>query len=171
MTFTLRPVRPDADAPLIHDWVSQERAVFWGMTEKTLEEVRDVYAFLDSLESHHAYLVHEDEVPVAIFQTYQPEHDPVGEAYDVLDGDLGVHLFVAEGERRPGFTAALTAHLMGVVFADPSVLRVVGEPDVRNEKSRRRAALVGFVPGPVVDLGHKVAQLSFLPRPAASGHR
>ncbi|WP_375000712.1 GNAT family N-acetyltransferase [Aeromicrobium sp. CTD01-1L150] len=165
MTFTLRPVEPAADAALIHSWVSQERAYFWGMTEKSCDEVRDIYAYLDSLETHHAYLVHDDDAPVAIFQTYQPEHDPVGECYAVQEGDLGVHLFIAAGERRPGFTASLTTYLLGVVFADPAVRRVVGEPDVRNQKSRRRAELVGFEPGPVIDLGHKRAQLSFLQRP------
>lgn len=128
MSFSMRPVRPTDDAPLLHSWVTEERAVFWGMTDKTVEEVRDVYAFLDSLSTHHGYLVHDDDRPVAIFQTYEP--------------------------------------LLGQVLADPSVQRVVAEPDVRNERSLRRTARMGLEPGPVVDLGHKQARMFFLDRPA-----
>lgn len=166
MTFSMRPVRPTDDAPLLHSWVTEERAVFWGMTDKSVEEVRDVYAFLDSLSTHHAYLVHDDDRPVAIFQTYDPEHDPLGECYDVRAGDLGIHLFLAPGDPQPGFTGRLAAWLLEQVFADPSVQRVVAEPDVRNERSLRRMERMGLEPGPVVDLGHKQAQTYFLDRPA-----
>lgn len=166
MSFSMRPVRPTDDAPLLHSWVTEERAVFWGMTDKTVEEVRDVYAFLDSLSTHHGYLVHDDDRPVAIFQTYEPEHDPLGECYDVRDGDLGIHLFLAPGDPLPGFTGRLAAWLLEQVFADPSVQRVVAEPDVRNERSLRRTARMGLEPGPVVDLGHKQARMFFLDRPA-----
>lgn len=168
MGFTLRPLDPDADLALVHDWVTQERAVFWGMTDHTREEVREVYAYLASLETHHAYLVHEgqdgSERPVAIFQTYEPEHDPVGEVYDVQQGDLGIHLFIGPGDRVPGFTGALTRFLLGKVLADPVVQRIVVEPDVRNERSVARFLREGFEPGPVVDLGHKTARLAFLTR-------
>lgn len=233
--FTHRPVDPGGDLDLLHTWVTQERARFWGMTDHTREEVGEVYAYLDSLETHHAYLVHErldargpstgsgidrgalgvvrgargvspvpepvegpvpelvegrapagsgvgpvpelveghpsrdSEVlgaaPVAVFQTYEPEHDPVGEAYDVQPGDLGVHLFVGPGKPRPGFTGSLVRYLLGVVLEDPSVRRIVVEPDVLNERSVARFRREGFEVGPVVDLGHKTAQLAFLSRP------
>jgi penicillin amidase len=194
--FTVRPLDPVGDLDLVHGWVTQERARFWGMTDHTREEVGEVYAYLDSLDTHHAYLVHEVPgggaglraadgsgggaglraadgsgggagagVPVAIFQTYEPAHDPMGESYEVREGDLGVHLFVGPGEPRPGFTGALVRDLLGRVFADRSVRRVVVEPDVLNERSVARFVREGFEPGPVVDLGHKTAQLAFLPRP------
>ncbi len=169
MTFSTRPLDPDADLDLVHGWVTQPRAAFWGMTDHTREQVREVYAYLASLETHHAYLVLEgpDRAPCAIFQTYEPEHDPVGEVYDVRPGDLGVHLLVALGERRPGFTGALARFLLGRVLSDPRVQRVVVEPDVRNERSIARFLREGFAPGPVVDLGHKRAQLAFLTRDQA----
>ncbi|WP_067861879.1 GNAT family N-acetyltransferase [Aeromicrobium erythreum] len=175
MTFTHRPLDPVADLDLVHGWVTQERAEFWGMTDYTREEVGEVYAYLDSLSTHHAYLVlelpgegagtPECGVPVAIFQTYEPRHDPVGEAYPVREGDLGVHLFVGPGEPRSGFTGSLVAYVLRVLLADPAVRRLVVEPDVRNERSVSRFLREGFERGPVVDLGHKTAQLAFLPRP------
>lgn len=165
MTFHLRPVDPVADIDLIHGWVSQPRASFWGMTTHTREEVGEVYAFLDGLTTHHAYLVHEEGVPVAIFQTYEPAHDPLGQTYDVQEGDLGVHLFVAPAEvPAPGFTGRLIAHLLGVVLADPAVRRIVAEPDVRNAASIARAERVGLRRGEVVELPDKTAQLAFITR-------
>ncbi len=168
--FSVRPLDPAGDAPLVHGWVTQDRARFWGMTDKTVEEVRDTYAFVDSLPTHHAFLVHEHvgggAEPVALVQTYEPEHDPLGEHYAVQPGDVGAHLLVAEGARRTGFTGALVGFLVEWVFADPAAQRLVVEPDVLNDKSVARMVRSGFAPGPVVDLGHKRAQLAFLVRPS-----
>lgn len=165
MTFTHRPVDPVADLDLIHGWVSQPRAEFWGMTTHSREEVGEVYAYLHGLTTHHAYLVHRDGVPVAIFQTYDPAHDPVGETYDVQDGDIGCHLFVAPADvPEPGFTGRLTAHLLAVVLADPAVRRIVVEPDVRNAASIARVERMGLRRGDVVELPDKTAQLAFITR-------
>lgn len=165
MTLTLTPVDPVADLDLIHGWVSQERARFWGMTDHTRAEVGEVYAYLDSLETHHAYLVRDDGSPVAIFQTYEPAADPMGESYDVQVGDLGVHLFLAPTDNPVrGFTARLALHLLETVFADPAVQRIVVEPDVRNALSLARAERSGVELGPVVQLADKQAQLGFLTR-------
>ena len=47
-----------------------------------------------------------DGEPVALFQTYEPLHDPVGEAYPARAGDIGIHLLLAPATRRPAFHAA-----------------------------------------------------------------
>ncbi|MDI5943100.1 GNAT family N-acetyltransferase, partial [Micromonospora sp. DH15] len=79
--LALATVDPQAHAELLHGWVTQPRAVYWGMGGYTVDEVRDVYAFVDGLATHHAYLILLDGAPVGLFQTYQPEADPVGERY------------------------------------------------------------------------------------------
>ncbi|CCH19156.1 GNAT family N-acetyltransferase [Micromonospora lupini] len=167
---TVRPVRPDEDADLLHGWVTAERARFWGMREASRERVREIYAYLDSLATHHAYLAHRDGVPVALVQTYEPGADPVGGCYEVLPGDVGVHLLVGPpvtAER--GFTGALFGAILEFVFADPGRLRIVMEPDVRNDRMLRRLRRSGFRAGPVIDLPEKRALLHFLDRPAAAG--
>ncbi|WP_199044049.1 GNAT family N-acetyltransferase [Glycomyces salinus] len=161
------PVDPKADIDLIYGWVSEERARFWGMTSHSRREVLEIYEFLDSLTTHHAYLVLRDDDPVALFQTYEPDADPVGEYYDVEPGDFGVHLLVARPDRagaQAGFTASMVAVLSEFVFKDPSHRRLVGEPDARNEQARARLRRIGFTLGPQVDLPHKRAQLAFLRR-------
>ncbi|WP_434743859.1 GNAT family N-acetyltransferase [Micromonospora sp. SH-82] len=162
---TIRPVEPVADLDVIHSWVGQERARFWGMRDLDRERVGEIYAFLDSLDTHHAYLLHRDGVPVALFQTYEPEHDPVGEAYDVQPGDFGIHLLVGPPSTdgvEPGFTGTLLRAFLDFVLATPGRTRIVAEPDARNAKAVARFVGAGFVLGPQIDLPDKRAQLVFL---------
>ncbi|PWR11364.1 siderophore biosynthesis protein [Micromonospora acroterricola] len=167
---TVRPVRPDEDVDLLHAWVTEERARFWGMREASRERVHDIYAYLDSLDTHHAYLVHRDGVPVALAQTYQPEADPVGECYDVRPGDVGLHLLIGPPATvEHGFTGALFGAILDFVLADPARLRVVMEPDARNDKAIERFVRSGFRPGPLIDLPEKRARLLFLDRSARTG--
>ncbi|MFJ8847193.1 GNAT family N-acetyltransferase [Streptomyces cyaneofuscatus] len=165
----LVPVDPAADAELLHRWVTEERARFWGMADHTREQVREIYAFVDSLPTHHAYLALRDGVPAALFQTYEPDADPVGECYDVQPGDFGIHLLIApaEGEGAvKGYTDALLTAFIGYVFSDPAHLRVVVEPDARNEKALARMVRVGFELGPEIEKPEKTARLAFLTRSA-----
>lgn len=167
-TVRLRPVDPAGDADLLHGWVTQERARFWGMSDASRERVREIYGYLDSLTTHHAYLMHRDGTPVALFQTYEPAHDPIGEYYEVRPGDFGIHLLIGPpaGAPVPGFTGTLLAEFLTFVLADPARLRIVAEPDARNDKVLDRLRRAGFVPGPQAQLPHKPAQLLFLERAA-----
>ncbi|MFF4858251.1 GNAT family N-acetyltransferase [Streptomyces rubiginosohelvolus] len=168
-TVRLVPVDPAADAELLHGWVTEERARFWGMADHTREQVREIYEFVDSLPTHHAYLALRDGVPAALFQTYEPDADPVGECYDVRPGDFGVHLLIApaEGEGAVrGYTDALLTAFISYVFSDPAHVRVVVEPDARNEKAIARMVRMGFELGPEIRKPEKTARLAFLTRAA-----
>ncbi|URN15654.1 MULTISPECIES: GNAT family N-acetyltransferase [Streptomyces] len=172
-TVRLVPVDPDRDAALLHSWVGEDRARFWGMRDMSVEDVRDVYAHLDSLTTHHAYLAHRDGVPVALFQTYDPEADRISECYEALPGDIGVHLLVAPAATpEPGFTAHLMEAL--VAYCLSGHRRIVAEPDAANAKAVALLARSGFELGPEVvlpevvlpevRLAQKRARLAFLGR-------
>jgi len=160
------PVRPAEDLDLIYGWVTQERARFWGMTEHSREHVLEIYEFLDSLATHHAFLILRGGEPIALFQTYEPDADPVGERYEVEPGDIGAHLLVAgaHGRAQVGFTGALMGVLALYLFDDPKHQRIVVEPDARNDQARARMRRTGFTLGPEIQLGEKTAQLAFLRR-------
>ncbi|MFJ8579985.1 GNAT family N-acetyltransferase [Micromonospora sp. NPDC093277] len=162
----IRPVAPTTDVDLIHDWVTRDRARFWGMRDASREQVREIYSYVDSLATHHAYLIHRDGRPVGLFQTYEPAADPVGACYQVQPGDFGIHLMVAppDGGVEPGFTGAVLAAFLEFVLADPTRRRIVAEPDARNDRAIARLVRAGFVPGPQIDLPDKRAQLLFLDR-------
>ncbi|AKU15409.1 GNAT family N-acetyltransferase [Luteipulveratus mongoliensis] len=164
--ITMRPVDPEQDAATIHSWTSQERAAFWGMLERPVDEVRDIYAYIDEQPHLAAYLVHADDEPLALFQTYDPQVDEIGQFYDRRPGDVGIHLLIGPGHRPSGATAAMTAFLAGWVWSDPAHQRIVFEPDVRNDKSVAFLGRVGAELGPEVQLAEKVAQFGFLTRDA-----
>ncbi|MFE4051289.1 GNAT family N-acetyltransferase [Streptomyces sp. YIM B13518] len=176
------PLDPAADAPLLHRWVSEERAVFWGMNGLTAQQVAEVYAHMDTLDTHHAYLVLKDGEPAALLQTYEPEADRVGDCYPVEPGDIGVHLLIAPadaGRPRTGWTAALVGAVVAYVLLGLDRQRVVVDPDVANEKAVARFLRQGFTAGPEVVLPEidlpdvylpeKKARLAFLTREAAFG--
>ncbi|MGW1449743.1 GNAT family N-acetyltransferase, partial [Micromonospora sp. NPDC002411] len=47
--LSLVTVDPDRHAALLHGWVTLPRNSFWGMGSHTVDEVREIYAFVDSL--------------------------------------------------------------------------------------------------------------------------
>ncbi|MEV8597511.1 GNAT family N-acetyltransferase [Streptomyces sp. NPDC052012] len=176
------PLDATADAPLLHRWVSEERAAFWGMNGLTERQVAEIYAHMAGLDTHHAYLVVKDGTPAALLQTYEPEADRVGECYPVEPGDIGIHLLLApaeDGAARPGWTSALATAVLTYVLVGLDRRRVVVDPDVANEKAIARFVKQGFTAGPAVVLPEvdlpdvylpeKKAQLAFLTREVAFG--
>jgi hypothetical protein len=181
-TVRLLPLDPAADAGVVHGWVSEERAAFWGMNGLTEEQVREIYAHMDTFDTHHAFLVVKDDEPVALFQTYEPQADRVGDCYEVQPGDIGVHVLLAPagpGGGRTGWSSALLSVLSVYVLVVLGRRRVVVDPDEDNGKAVARFLRQGFDRGPVVVLPEidlpdvylpeKRAQLAFLRRETALG--
>ncbi|HET6985049.1 MAG TPA: GNAT family N-acetyltransferase, partial [Kribbella sp.] len=165
---------PSRDLELIYEWVTAERATFWGMGELSRDEVAATYRFLDSVPTHHVYVVRLDDVPVALVQTYDPQADPAGAAYDVQAGDLGLHLLIAPGEPVPGLTGNLIKVVAGFVFDHLGHPRLVVEPDIRNARAIDRFRRSGFTLGPEAKITHpdgttKTAQFAVLTPGTVSG--
>ncbi len=157
MTITVRPVEPASDAGLLHAWVTQDRAAFWGMTECDVERVEEIYGYIDEQEHLAAYLVSVGDEPVALFQTYDPEVDEIGEWYDRRPGDLGVHLLLADTPARAGRTDDVIRTMITHLAESTGCTRLVLEPDARNEASLALLTRLGAVKGPLVDLRTSIA--------------
>jgi RimJ/RimL family protein N-acetyltransferase len=168
MSVAIRPVDPAADSSLLHGWVTEERAAFWGMTDCDVERVSEIYTYIDEQDHLAAYLFVVDGTPVGLLQTYDPEVDEIGEWYDRRPGDVGVHMLLAADEARAGRTMEIVAAGMLFVFALPGCRRLVFEPDARNAASIAMMERVGAVRGPLVDMrtsiSEKPAQFFFLER-------
>ena len=179
-TVRVLPVDPHADLDVLHGWVTEERAAYWGMTGFTRQQVLETYLHLDSLDTHHAFLMVKDGVPAALFQTYEPEADRVSECYEVRPGDIGVHLLIGPpapgGGGRPGWSSTLLSAFLAYALTGLDRRRAVVEPDARNTKAIDRLTRQGFVPAgdivlpeidlPEVHLPEKPALLAFLTREA-----
>jgi len=173
MSFTFRPVDPVADAPVLHSWVSQEYARFWGMVSATEQGVVEEYSKIAASAHHQAFLGLDDGAPTFLMERYRPESSPLADVYEVQGGDVGMHLLVSppNGDPRSGYTTAVMQSVMTELFADPATRRVVVEPDARNHKIHVLNQKVGFRPHGVVTLpavdpseDHKQALLSFCTR-------
>ncbi|MFE5772624.1 GNAT family N-acetyltransferase [Streptomyces sp. NPDC056485] len=176
-TVTLTPVDPVADAPLIHSWVTEERARFWGMGGASRELVQEIYEDVDRRTTHHAFLARRDGEPVGLFQTYDCAEDRISECYEVLPGDTGVHLMIGptRGASERGFSAGVIGAFLSYVLSDGTTRRIVAEPDARNEKAMTRLVRSGFELGPEIELPEidlpevylpaKRARLAFLSGP------
>ena len=144
-TFSLRPVDVDADLPLLHEWLSAPRAHAWELVGAAPEEVAREYRRMAAAPGEDAWLVSEHGEPLALLETYDPARSPLAAVWPVRDGDAGLHLFVAASTRPvPGTTRAVMAASLRFLFSDPSVQRVLVEPDLRNEKIRAINRWAGF---------------------------
>lgn len=157
---------PVADLAVVHGWVTAPRAAFWGMAGLTPAEVGEIYAHVDALETHHAFLIRWDDAPVVLLQSYAPEHDPVGEAYPVLPGDVGMHLLLGgRGRPRVPFWPVVWPVVREHLLGPHGARRIVAEPDARNRQAVDRVVALGFELGPTARVGDKEARLAFFTRP------
>ncbi len=163
--FSLYPMRIPEDVALVHDWVSRSYARYWGMQDKSREEVADAYREILRPPGSQVFIGVLDGHPVFLMEWYRPAEDPIGKYYDVRPGDHGMHVLVAPTERPiPQFTWHVFTVILDFMFNDPSVERIVVEPDVRNEKIHRLNRRAGFEYQRILQLPKKTAYLAFCTR-------
>ncbi|MFB6980415.1 GNAT family N-acetyltransferase [Streptomyces scopuliridis] len=145
--FEVRPVDPFTDAELLHGWVTHPKAAYWLMQGASLPEVERAYMAIAAATHHAAFIGLHEGVPAFLIERYDPAEVELKELYDAEPGDIGMHFLVApvEGARQlHGFTHAVITTVMELLFDDPSVRRVVVEPDVRNTAVHALNEAVGF---------------------------
>ena len=165
--FSIRPLDPSNDSHTVFLWTREEHGQFWGMRDKTETDIADIYQWLADSQTHHAYMVTLDDRDIAVFQTYDPKHDEVGEHIETHDGDLGIHLMMAPRDSKwdyPNLTTAALTALVPAVLQKTKARRIIAEPDAANERAIQRLVSAGFTLGEVVHLeqAQKDAQLAFL---------
>ncbi|MGY4911665.1 GNAT family N-acetyltransferase [Micromonospora aurantiaca (nom. illeg.)] len=149
--FTLRPLDPDADAALLHRWVTHPKSAFWLMQDADVAAVAAEYRRIAGHPHHDAYLGSWRGTPAFLAERYDPAHVELAGLYDPEPGDVGMHFLCAPADTPVhGFTRAVITTVMAWLFADPATRRVVVEPDVRNTAVHALNAAVGFtVVGPI----------------------
>lgn len=169
--FRLHDLRIAQDIPLLHDWVQRDYARYWGMQGHELAAVSAAYAGLQASGHAQAWLAWLDEEPAFLMERYDPAHDELGRHYPVQPGDIGMHLLLAPPTRpRSGFSKVAMDTVLAALFADPTVCRVVVEPDVRNDKIHQLNRYAGFVYHGEIQLPHKRAALAFCTRAQFAAH-
>ncbi|MER7165373.1 GNAT family N-acetyltransferase [Micromonospora sp. NPDC000207] len=165
--FALRTLDPVGDAVLLHRWVTHPKAAYWLMQEADLDAVVTEYQRIADHPHHEAYLGLWRGRPTFLAERYDPAHVELVGRYDRQEGDVGMHFLCAPTDQPvPGFTRAVITTVMTWLFADPSVRRVVVEPDVDNKAVQALNAAVGFTVVGTVTLPTKEALLSTATRAA-----
>ena len=166
--IALEPLDVARDLDLLHAWVTHPRSAYWMMQGASRDDVRAEYEAIVADPHHDAWLGRVDGRPAFLAETYLPAHSPLAGLPELAAGDLGMHLLVAPpaGRPEPGFTTAVFTAVMEHCFADPSVRRVVVEPDVRNDAIRAKNVAAGFVELREIALPDKTAMLSVCSREA-----
>lgn len=163
--FSVRSLEPAADAELLHGWVNHPKAVFWPTLGTAVADVAAEYRAIEESPWHDAFVGLHECRPAFLIERYHPAHDEIGGAYDVQDGDVGMHFLVAPSDQPVrGFTRAVIVTVMEFLFSDPAISRVVVEPDVSNRAVQALNASVGFRVEMVVALRDKEALLSMCTR-------
>ena len=165
--IVIRPFILDDDVPVIHDWFNRDYACFRKMQGKSLHHVREKYQRLLAQSEYEvlAGILSSTGQTIFFVECYKPEDDSIGKYYDAKASDRGFHIIMAPPERSiSGFTFFVMSAIAEYMFRDPSVRRIVAEPDIRNEKVLIRFAQAGYRLAKVVQLPSKTAQLVVLTR-------
>lgn len=163
--FTARPVEPAADAEMVHGWLTHPKAAFWLMQDTSLPEVGRYFEAIAASPFEEAFVGLHAGRPTFLVERYDPAHGELSQAYAVQQGDVGMHFLVAPTDRPlRGFTRAVIATAMELLFSDGRVRRVVVDPDVRNHAVHALNAAVGFRMLGTVSLHDKRALLSVCTR-------
>lgn len=165
-TIHIRPFNIQSDIKMLHSWVVLDYAIFWGMQNYTLKEVKEEYEIVLKSNHYDAFVGFYNNKPAFILERYSPEQDSIGNIYNVEKGDCGVHIIVAPPQEKiEHFTWYVFTTIMDFIFKEDEVKRILVEPDIRNKKMFALCQRIGFKLNRVVELPDKTAQLAFLERP------
>lgn len=158
-----RPLQLEEDCKIIHHWVNQEYAKYWGLLGKSLEEVKNEYEGI--MQHSDVFIGLVNGIVSFMLERYDPKKDTIGNYYEVRDYDCGIHVIVAPADNPiKNFTWHIFTSIMKFIFNDLTVKRILVEPDIRNQKMFDICHRVGFVDDQVIELPHKTAKLAFCTR-------
>lgn len=160
----IRKINLEKDIPVLHNWVNQEYAFFWGLQNSTLEQVTKEYEKLTRQEDYYVFVgIYKNEIAFFLEQ-YNPTKDSIAQYYKHKPSDSGVHIIVAPPKEPKinNFTWYMFRSIMDFVFSNQTIQRILIEPDIRNRKMFALCQRLGFTLGTIAELPHKTAQLAFL---------
>ncbi|CAL2103910.1 GNAT family N-acetyltransferase [Tenacibaculum sp. 190130A14a] len=165
-TITIRLFQVKKDSVFLQKWVTQEYAIFWGMPNATIEDVKKEYTELTAPEHYDVFVGMFNNEPAFVLERYNPQLDSINQFYKTQESDCGVHIIVAPPKepKTPNFTWFMFRSIMDFVFSNATIQKIVVEPDIRNKKMFALCQRIGFQLGNVIELPHKTAQLAFLTR-------
>jgi RimJ/RimL family protein N-acetyltransferase len=161
--FTLSPVKPDRDLPLIHRWMNDPAvAEYWALDGPPERTADHVHAQLE-LGYTQPLLARLSGRAIGYWELYQAAQDPLAGHYPAEPADLGVHLLIGEADCRGLGLGGLLLRVLADAAQRQKPRRLVAEPDERNLASVRAFARAGFEAAGMLELPDKRATLMLRP--------
>lgn len=161
------PVSITDHLALVHHWMQEPHVAPWWGLAGPVEDVGAYLAAQDDAPHLQAWIASVDRQPFAYVETYLAGEDPLadqlraaGSAVELGATDRGWHLLVGNpAELGTGSARLLGRAVLHHLFTDPTVQRVVCEPDARNGRMLRYCAALGHEELDRVDLPAKRAAI------------
>lgn len=163
------------DLPMIYAWLTQPRAKFWGLTNKSFDFISKKYG--SPGPGQEFAIVEMNSEPVAFVIIYSMQWDEIAEFLpETRDCDVGVHLLMAPPPRHGDVIHNLPISVLCAVREHiyqtrPQTVDIYADPDVYNIKAIDRFLQAGFNLHRVIHLPSKSAQMLKINRTRPSGHR
>ena len=159
--FTLKKFDLVDHASLLHQWVTQPYAKYWGMQDNSLPQVTQAYGEMIATGHTQIFMGYFNGEAAFLLEAYQPEHEDISEYMSLESGDMGMHILMAPVKKPiSGFSYGVFRCIMSFIFEALNAKRIVVEPDSENDKIHRLNKQLGFFHHDKVTLPHKTAYLA-----------
>jgi RimJ/RimL family protein N-acetyltransferase len=157
--FTLGPVKPDKDLPIISRWMNDPAVARYWELAGPIERTADHLAEQRALPHTEPYLARLAGRPIGYWEIYRAAEDRLAAYYQARPDDVGIHLLIGEPDLRGLGLGALLLTALCDAIQDDLRCRIVAEPDERNTASVRAFLAAGFTPSSTITLPEKRATL------------
>lgn len=136
------------DLRLVHEWLQRPHVKQWWSDRETYEDVAEHYLpAIEGREPTDLYIALLDEQPIGFVQTYfVSDYPDYAALVGVGEGVAGVDLLIGnESLTGQGIGSEIIRRFVDeTVFAPPTTMSCVADPDVRNAASIRAFEKAGF---------------------------
>lgn len=158
-------VDPVNDFERLHTWLSYDHVKPYWQLDLPRREFR--FKLDSKLTDNHLtpYVGLLDHVPMSYWETYQAIDDLVGQYYDAAPTHRGVHLLIGPPEYLGcGYARPLLKAITAFQFETTDAIKVISEPDTRNDRAIHVFEQCGYEAQRTIDLPEKEALLMFCDR-------
>ncbi|TDL35454.1 N-acetyltransferase [Jeotgalibacillus sp. S-D1] len=165
-TIAFRKVEYERDVNLLHHWMNKEYVhPYWNLNI-TLEQYGSHLKKALADAHHTLFIGYLDGIAMSYWEAYWVKGDIAENCYISTPFDQGIHLLIGEEEFiGKGFSMPLLRAMVRYQFElSDKTVKVIAEPDIRNEKMIHVFKKCGFESIKPVSLPDKTAMLMFCER-------
>ena len=157
---SLRPVDPDHDIEMLHEWFHREHTLKIWQMNWSLFKLEQYYRKNHAGNHMFSYIGMVNGEPTFNVEVYRAIADFVGDYYEVLPDDYGTHFMIATTDKSKKHPVLCMRAILDWLFNEPKVGRLVGEGSVESMPALVNKAQVGFRLQKVIEMPHKKAYLN-----------